>query len=101
VKVQFLSFEGCALAGAARASLEKALRDCGIDGYEEIDILDPGIADHLRAWGSPTILIDGADVSSQRKGDGIGCRVYPTPNRVPDAELIASRLSEALANGRA
>lgn len=101
VKVQFLSFEGCPLAEAARACLEKALADCGIEGYETIDIFSPDVPDDLRAWGSPTILINGRDVTDQQQGDGIGCRVYSTPSRVPGAELIASRLAAALVNGRA
>lgn len=100
VKVQFLSFAGCPLADAAKTSLEQALCDCGMEGYESIDILAPGVPDELRIWGSPTILIDGKDVTGQGKGDGVGCRVYSTPSRVPDARVIASSLAAALANGR-
>ena len=87
VKVQLLTFEDCPLADAARASLDKALADCGIEGYEEIDILDPSVSDEQRQWGSPTILIDGTDVTGQRQGDGVGCRVYSTPEESPMRNL--------------
>ena len=90
VRVQLLAFDGCPLADAARANLEKALADCGMSGYEEIDILDPATPDDLPGWGSPTILVNGVDVSGQRKGDSVSCRVYPGSDRVPSSTTIAA-----------
>ena len=101
LEVQFLTFDGCPLAEAARGKLEEALAACDMNYYEEVDILDSDVSDELRGWGSPTILINGADVMGQSQGDGVGCRVYSTPDRVPDSALIAARLNEVLANGRA
>ena len=88
--VQLLFFDGCPLAEAARRSLETALADCGISDYERIDILAPSVADDLRGWGSPTILVNGVDVSGHPKGDAIGCRIYPGADGVPSASTIGA-----------
>ncbi len=92
VNVQFLAFEGCPLAVPARANLEKALADCGMNGYEEIDILDPAVSEDLPGWGSPTILVSGADITGQPKGNSISCRVYPGSDRVPSSTTIAASI---------
>ncbi len=95
VNVQFLAFDGCPLADAARANLEKALADCGMSGYEEIDILGPDTPDDLPGWGSPTILVNGVDVSGQPKGDSVSCRVYSGTDRVPETESIVASIKSA------
>ncbi len=95
VNVQFLAFEGCPLADAARSNLENALADCGMSGYEEIDILDPAVSEDLPGWGSPTILVSGADITGQPKGNSVSCRVYPGPDRVPSSAAIAASIRSA------
>lgn len=92
--IQFLAFEGCPLADAAREALEQALRTVGLQ-YDEVDLLDPKTPDDLRGWGSPTILINGRDVTGAPKGNSIGCRVYRGPGKVPDAKTIVDRIQEA------
>jgi len=93
--VQLLVFAGCPLADAARLALEQALAQCGFEAYEEIDLLAPETGQELRGWGSPTILVDGEDVTGEPKGQEIGCRVYPGPTRVPEVAAIAARLKPA------
>ena len=95
VRVQFLAFDGCPLADAARTNLEKALADCGMSGYEEIDILDPGTPDDLPGWGSPTILVNGVDITGQPKGNSVSCRIYPGSDRVPSSATIAASFRSA------
>jgi mercuric ion transport protein len=90
--IQFLAFEGCPLADAARANLELALSDCGISGHRTVDILDPETPDELRGWGSPTILIDGIDIGGQDQGNGVGCRIYPGEDKVPSVAEIAAKV---------
>ena len=91
LQIRLLVFEGCPLAAAAREALEVALAECGIERYDEVDILDPSTPADLKGWGSPTILINGVDASGHPKGDGVGCRVYPGPGGVPEsATLVAS-----------
>ncbi len=94
IRVQFLAFDGCPLAGRARQALEQALAQCEIEDYEEVDILRPDVSNELREWGSPTILVNGADVSGHPKGDGIGCRIYPGEARVPSSTTIIARINE-------
>lgn len=93
--VQFLAFKGCPLAEPARENLKKALSDCGLSSFEEIDILESSAPEELRGWGSPTILINGADVTGQPKGNSVSCRVYSFPGGVPDVECISSGLRAA------
>jgi hypothetical protein len=88
--IQLLTFKHCPLADAARASLQQALAQLSIADYDEIDILVPATAPELRGWGSPTILVDGEDVSGSTKGDSIACRVYEAPGRVPSPATIVA-----------
>ena len=97
IRVQFLAFDGCPLAEAARKELDAAVSEAGLAGYEEIDILDPETPENLRGWGSPTILVNGADVTGNTKGEGVGCRIYATESRVPETALILERISQAKA----
>lgn len=90
--VQFLAFSGCPLANPARENLKKALADCGISSFEEVDILDPASPEELRGWGSPTILVNGVDVTGQPKGNNLSCRVYSFPGGVPDSQSIVAGL---------
>lgn len=90
--VQFLAFSGCPLADPTRENLRKALADCGISDFEEVDILDPTSPEDLRGWGSPTILVNGLDVTGQPKGNSVSCRVYPFPGGVPDVQSIVAGL---------
>ena len=95
--IQFLSFDGCPLAEAAQAVLERALRACGINTghYEVVDILDPATPESLTTWGSPTILVNGEDVTGQGRSDGVGCRIYDTPDQVPTAETIITAIRKS------
>ena len=88
-KIQFLAFDGCPLADPARKALDEALALLNLSGYEVIDILDPHTSEDLKRWGSPTILVNGRDVTGGKQGDSVGCRVYSGPDRVPDASSIA------------
>jgi hypothetical protein len=58
---------------------------------------DPKTPDHARGYGSPTILVDGQELSGIGQIDGTaGCRVYPTGeglHGVPALEEIVAALS--------
>ena len=76
MKVQLLTFAGCPNSGVAREMLRSVLASTGITAsIEEVDTNAPETPDVLRGWGSPTILIDGADVEGQQPG-GPSCRLY-------------------------
>lgn len=96
--IQFLSFDGCPLAEAAQAALEHALQVCGMNAshYELIDVLDPATSASLTSWGSPTILVNGEDVTGHASGDGVGCRIYDTSDQIPTAEAIAAAIEKSI-----
>jgi len=77
MRIQLVTFAGCPNAPAARSALERVLAEAGVlDGIEEVDASAPETVEHLRDWGSPTILIDGEDVDGQSAPTGPGCRLY-------------------------
>lgn len=98
--IQLLIFEGCPLADAARESLQAALASLGLRDFNEIDILDESTPDDLRRWGSPTILVDGVDVTGNDRGEGVGCRVYDTPEGVPTPESIVAKIRALALTGQ-
>lgn len=97
-KIQFLAFDGCPLAEAARRALDEAIASLKLGSYEVVDILDPETPEELRNWGSPTILVNGRDVTGNRPGDSVGCRVYSGPSGVPDARTIIDCISRESAS---
>jgi len=94
MRIQFLAFGGCPLAEPAKKNLKKALAGIEVE-FEEIDILDPKCPKDLPGWGSPTILIDGEDVTGQSKGNSVSCRVYSMPGGVPNVECIKACLERS------
>ena len=75
--------------------LEKAMAEFGLDGYECVDVMAEQTAEELKAWGSPTILVNGKDVTGHQGGDGVGCRVYGGDLGVPDAQTIVEFLQRS------
>ena len=96
--IQFLSFDGCPHADAARTALRRALEICGLptDWYETVDVLDDSTPAHLANWGSPTILVNGVDVAGLENGDGAVRRVYETPDNVPSVHEITLAILRAI-----
>jgi hypothetical protein len=91
MRVQLLYFPGCPNVELARQALRRALEACRLPiDVEEVDVSAPHTPEPLRGWGSPTILIDGADVAGQAPGSGASCRLYS------DGESIRAVPSEAI-----
>ena len=61
---------------------------------------DPKMPDHAQGYGSPTILVDGQDLSGSGEIDGTaGCRVYATAeglSGVPTVEEIVACIRSSL-----
>jgi hypothetical protein len=59
----------------------------------EVDVTDPSTPLQLRSWGSPTILVDGADVALGVPS-GRSCRIYPGSeiDGVPPLAMIEAAL---------
>lgn len=71
----------------------KRVRECMMIGVEEVDIMDPLTPELLKRWGSPTILIDGLDITGTPQGAACNCRIYPGEGSVPTVEEIVNALT--------
>src|SRR5919204_2659894 len=97
--VQLLFFPGCPNIDATRAAVRRALAATGLpDRFEEIDATAPTTPEPLRVWGSPTVLVDGADVAGGEPA-GASCRLYAgadgRPTGVPSDAVIRKALARA------
>jgi hypothetical protein len=95
--VQLLYFPDCPNVDAARKTLAQALGQLeDAPSVAEIDVTDPGTPRHLRGWGSPTILVDGADVADGHPSDAC-CRLYPKSEErgAPSLAVIEAALLRA------
>jgi hypothetical protein len=96
--IQLLYFPDCPNVGAARQALREALARVGGDWQvDELDVTDPRTPTHLSSWGSPTILIDGADAAGDHASESC-CRVYPGSETrgAPSPRMIEAALWLAL-----
>jgi hypothetical protein len=84
-------FQGCPNAALARENLAAALESHGRKAvWEEWDLGAQGTPSAYRRFGSPTILVDGEDVTGvEGRNAAMACRADP----VPSVGLIASRLA--------
>lgn len=96
MKVDLLYFDGCPGHGELRARLPRLLEQAGVDAViEEHSIDSEGAAHRERFLGSPSLRIDGLDIdagAANRHDYGLGCRLYPTEERLqrtpPDAWIM-------------
>lgn len=80
-RVQLMYFEGCPNADEARHRIEGALTQLGLPTtWEEWDTMKPETPEQYARFGSPTVLVDGTDVSGAGPGAGIGCAVGGAPS---------------------
>ena len=97
MKIQLVYFAGCPHVDAARQVLRDSLRACGLEPiFDEVDVTNDSTPPDLRDWGSPTILVDGRDVTGGQP-NGVSCRLYDGPDGrgVPPRELIDQALRSA------
>jgi hypothetical protein len=83
-KIQFQYFEGCPNSKNTVENLLKVIDELKIDRnkFEIINVNDFNLAKNLNFQGSPTILIDGIDIYTDKKPEGFNysCRVYNINN---------------------
>ena len=92
LRVELVYFEGCPHAAEARRRLTRALSSAGLDtSWEEWDTGRAATPERYRRFGSPTVLIDGADVAGGVEGSGLGCVV----GGAPAADVILTALQSA------
>jgi len=80
VNVELLWWEGCPSTERALTEVREALTELGLDGTEvkSREVRTDDEAAQLGFLGSPTILIDGADLvpAADDEPIGLSCRVY-------------------------
>lgn len=88
----------CPNVERCRANLIKAFAEVGRQpSWREVDRTAENTPPNLTGFGSPTILVDGTDVSGERpSSDGASCRLYPIENgryeAAPSIDQIANVL---------
>ncbi len=99
MKIQLLSFAGCPNSEEARESLRRALIGSGLSPeFEEVDVMAPATPEPLKAWGSPTILVNGRDVGGDAP-TGPCCRVYGAGEQIRGVPT-ETQIREAIRNAR-
>ncbi len=101
VKIQLLYFAGCPHVDGAREDLRSAMAACAVTdvAVEEVDVEAVTTPPALREWGSPTVLIDGADVAGEGPS-GLSCRLYSGVSGTPPRHLIEGRIRQATRGSR-
>lgn len=103
VDVELLWWDGCPSTERALMELREALAELGLAGTEVRmrEIATDQQAEAAGFAGSPTILVDGADVAPAGDEIGLSCRVYRRRDgRVsptPDPEDLRDALARASA----
>jgi hypothetical protein len=87
----------CPNVPEARAALREAFERAGLEPrWVEYDRAAPNTPAALLRYGSPTILVDGVDVTGEAgRAAATSCRVYPSEvglRGVPPVETIASAM---------
>ena len=90
--IELIYFDSCPNAQPARENLRRALEEAGLPPtWQEWEQGDSGAPEHVKQYGSPTILIDGRDVT------GVGAGVAAAACRAdgaPSADVIRAALVE-------
>lgn len=99
MKIELLYWRGCPSYPEAKALLEQALEERGIDvpiEMREVRTQEEAIAEAFP--GSPTIRIDGTDVDpvGAAAPPALACRVYRLPDGRPSPVPSRQQLEEAL-----
>lgn len=95
---ELIYFSGCPNVSAAREALDSAFAALKLPPqWTEYQTDDPKLPVHARGYGSPTILVDGRDVSGvDGRGSASSCRLYVDehgrPAGVPSVHCIVAAL---------
>ncbi len=103
--IEFIYDRDCPNVEGARIALRDALLSLNrTPMWQEWDRADPDSPVHVRAWGSPTILVDGKDIAGMPPGDASACRIYRNEQGnargIPDTQLILAALTNTKSGAR-
>lgn len=94
--VVLLYERSCPNVRAARANLLRAFSEANVPAsWREVDVDAPDTPPEWRAFGSPTVLVDGADVGAGAPAEGATCRLYEKDGRItlaPSVDRIVASL---------
>ena len=96
--VELVYDRDCPNVAAARAQLLRAFAQSKVPpSWREWQADAPDSPEHVRGYGSPTVLVDGRDVAAADRNGGASCRLYAQPGGamrgVPSVEMIAAALA--------
>ena len=98
MNIELVYFEGCPNVDVARKSLREACSALGVKAnWKEWDQNNDNIPDHVKDFGSPSILVNGKDVAGgpndccQTKS----CRVYDGGHNAPSVNTIKNALQQS------
>lgn len=102
MKVELIYDADCPNVQTARMQLLRAFGIASVDPvWTEWDRASEKSPEHVRSYGSPTILVDGKDVVPEDPAAASCCRLYldrsGVMGRVPDLERIVSALGRSSA----
>lgn len=102
--VEFVYEKSCPNVQAARTRLIEAFREAGVPpAWTEWETGDPATPERLRTVGSPTVLVNGADVAGM-DADAACCRLYAAHGEdrgVPPLDAIVAALHAEREPGKA
>lgn len=88
-QIDLVYFEGCPNATKARENLKAAVDASGLT-WSEWDLMADSTPEQYRQHGSPTVLIDGKDVTGEgHEAVAMACRA----DGAPSVETIKARLT--------
>jgi len=93
--VELLYFPDCPNVPAAREQLRRAFAAIGAPpSWREVDVTSESAPAHVRGFGSPSILVDGKDVTGAAPAGGSSCRIYAGSDvrGVPPLDAIVTAL---------
>ncbi|AMB60519.1 alkylmercury lyase [Microterricola viridarii] len=104
MRIELLHIDGCPNTGPAESRLREAVASAGLDGVAEVGtrlLSTPDDAGAAFFAGSPTFLLDGADLfpGADRTTD-LACRVYPTDAGLAGAPTVDQLRAALLAATR-
>jgi hypothetical protein len=95
--VELIFSPDCPNVELARGRLTEALSTLGrVPAWTEWNRESPAAPEYVRGYGSPTVLVDGRDVSASPASLADSCRVYPSEpgfDRAPSVRALIQALS--------
>ena len=90
--IELVYFEGCPNALKARENIRAAVAEVFTEPVEwsEWDLMEASTPEDFKRYGSPTVLVDGHDVTGDRPGNNaMACRA----DGAPSIEAITAKLT--------